>query len=101
MDQGRLLAHGALTQLLEQADSRALAISLDSEPTPAQRRALNAVPGLEIAARELRLASCTQDKLQHILSLLAAAGLAVNRVRYGCGDLEELFLQLTGRQLRD
>ena len=36
-----------------------------------------------------------------MVDALAAAGLGVSRVKYGYGNLEELFMHLTGRQLRD
>jgi hypothetical protein len=36
-----------------------------------------------------------------VVDLLGAQGLSVSRVKYGYGNLEELFLHLTGRQLRD
>lgn len=101
LDQGQVLAHGTLAQLLERYGARSLIISLDAEPTALQQAALRVIPGLESRTRELRLAECTPDRLQQLMSLLAAEGMRVARMRYGFGNLEELFLQLTGRQLRD
>ena len=101
LDQGRLLAHGTLAELLSQGDARSLIISLDSEPTAQQRTTMNGIHGLKITANELQLAACSQEHLQQLLSLLTAHRMRVARMRYGYGNLEELFLQLTGRQLRD
>jgi hypothetical protein len=36
-----------------------------------------------------------------MMALLDAQKLGISRIKYGYGDLEELFLHLTGRQLRD
>lgn len=101
LDQGQLLAHGTLTQLLNKNADRTLSVSLASAPTAQQCTALSVIPGLEIANNELRLAQCAESTFKRLIGLLANQALEINRVQYGCGNLEELFLQLTGRQLRD
>lgn len=101
LDQGRLLAHGTLAELLNRGEARTLIIGLDSELTSQQRAALHAIPSLKFTPNELQLAACGQEQLQKLMPLLAAQGISVARMRYGFGNLEELFLQLTGRQLRD
>ncbi|MGH8402721.1 MAG: ABC transporter ATP-binding protein, partial [Gammaproteobacteria bacterium] len=62
---------------------------------------LDSIPGLEIRERELRLANCAETDFKQLLALLAAEGLDISRMKYGYGNLEDLFLHLTGRQLRD
>lgn len=101
LDEGRLLARGSLNQLLNDAETRGLAITLDAPPTARQREVLNGVSGLEIEDTELHLPRCAGDELQRLMALLARENLPVSRVKYGYGNLEELFLHLTGRQLRD
>lgn len=101
LDQGRLLAHGTLTQLLKQDGEGTLLIGLNREPTPSQHAVLSTIPNLKIKTTELHLTQSSQSQLQQLLSQLSACGLSVARVRYGYGNLEDLFLHLTGRQLRD
>ncbi|MGH8369837.1 MAG: ABC transporter ATP-binding protein, partial [Gammaproteobacteria bacterium] len=101
LDDGRLLAHGTLEQLLDNAERRSLTITLASTPAPQQQRALTLISSLEIHQNVLHLAYCPEGELQRLMSVLAAEGLGINRVKYGYGNLEELFLHLTGRQLRD
>lgn len=101
LDDGRLLARGTLQQLLSDKAGRALNITLQTPPVPQQRDALQAFAGLEIHGDRLSLAECAEDKLKKLVALLAEAGLGISRMQYGCGNLEELFLHLTGRQLRD
>lgn len=101
LDDGRLLAHGTLEQLLESAASRALTITLSTAPDPKQSATLAIFPELEITGNQLRLAYCPTEQLQRLMVLLAAEGMVISRVKYGYGNLEELFLHLTGRQLRD
>ncbi|MGH8397057.1 MAG: ABC transporter ATP-binding protein [Gammaproteobacteria bacterium] len=101
LDDGRLLARGTLEQLLSSADSRSLAVTLSASPTTQQIKVLGPISGLEIRARELRLTNCTESDFKHLLALLAAEGVDISRMRYGYGNLEDLFLHLTGRQLRD
>ncbi|MGH8283066.1 MAG: ABC transporter ATP-binding protein [Gammaproteobacteria bacterium] len=101
LDDGRLLARGTLEQLLSNADSRSLVVTLSALPTTQQRKALGAIPGLEIRNRELRLANCAETDFKRLLALLAAEGVDIGRMKYGYGNLEDLFLHLTGRQLRD
>lgn len=101
LDQGRLLACGTLSQLLDDAERQRLTVSLRSVPTAEQQRALGAVAGLGIAGNELRMEDCDAEGVKRVMALLDAQKLGVSRIKYGYGDLEELFLHLTGRQLRD
>jgi ABC-2 type transport system ATP-binding protein len=101
LDEGRLLARGTLAELLGDKGSRRLTVSLRTPPTPEQRRILAAIPAHEIAGSELSVADCAEGDFKRVMELVATAGLGVSRVKYGYGNLEELFMHLTGRQLRD
>ena len=101
LDQGRLLARGTLAQLLHHGGASTLVIGLACNPTPSQQALLTDIPDLKITGTELRVAHSSTLQLQQLLSQLSACGLSVTRVRYGHGNLEDLFLHLTGRQLRD
>ncbi|HET7922962.1 MAG TPA: ABC transporter ATP-binding protein [Gammaproteobacteria bacterium] len=101
LDDGRLLARGTLQQLLGGGNGQGLAVTLAEVPTPAQHAALSALPGLVLDGVELKVTPTDGAGLNRVLALLAAQGVAVRRMKYGYGNLEELFLHLTGRQLRD
>jgi len=101
LDEGRLLARGTLTQLLGEGGSHRLGVSLNAAPTAEQRRALGALPAHEINGTEFSIEDCSEADLRRVVDALGAAGLGVSRVKYGYGNLEELFMRLTGRQLRD
>lgn len=101
LDDGSLLVEGSLEQLLGNHDGKPLTVSLASEVSAEQRRLLTARPGLELTGSELRLPHCSAIDFQTLMALLSTQGLAPSRVRYGHTNLEQLFLQLTGRQLRD
>ncbi len=101
LDEGRLLARGTLAQLLGESGSHRLSVSLKAVPSAEQRRALGALPAHEITGTEFSIENCSESDLRRVLDILAAAGLDVSRFKYGYGNLEELFMHLTGRQLRD
>ncbi len=101
LDEGALLARGTLAQLLGDRGGRRLTVTLRMAPTPEQRRAFSAASGHDVDGEEFSLAECGEAEFKRVVDLLAAQGLGVSRVKYGYGNLEELFLHLTGRQLRD
>jgi ABC-2 type transport system ATP-binding protein len=101
LDSGRLLAQGTLQQLLNDTEGHALTVSLLSEPTTQQRERLSTIQGLEVDDDRLQINSCTDAQLKQLVALLAEERLGIARLQYGYGNLEELFLHLTGRQLRD
>lgn len=101
LDQGRLLARGTLAELLGGEAGRQLTVSLKAQPMAAQLKALAVLPAHELAGSELKFAQCSPADLRRVLEMLHTQGLEVTRVKYGYGNLEELFLHLTGRKLRD
>ncbi len=101
LDEGRLLARGSLAELLGERGGRRLCVTLSAAPDAAQRRALEALPGHVLAGSELTVEDCDESGMQRVTALLASSRLGVSRMKYGHGNLEELFLHLTGRQLRD
>lgn len=101
LDDGRLLARGTLAQLLNNAAGHELSVNLTAPPSAAQQTVLQAMPGVRIDGSTLRRDRCDPDQVAELLGTLTQQGLAVSRMQYGYGNLEELFLHLTGRQLRD
>ena len=101
LDEGKLLARGTLAQLLGERGGRRLTVTLKTAPTAEQGRAFSATSGHALTGDEFSLAECSEAEFKRVVDLLGAQGLSVSRVKYGYGNLEELFLHLTGRQLRD
>lgn len=101
LDEGRLLAQGSLAQLLGERGGRRLVVNLHGSVTAVPPRALSAIPGQVSSAGEWIVEDCGEEEMKRVVDTLAGRGLGVSRIRYGYGNLEELFLHLTGRQLRD
>lgn len=98
LDQGRVLADGSLEQLL--AVDRGLQFDLAQEPSAAQWQALRArFPGVRGVAHRLHVPA--PEPAAAILAQLDSAGLRVVGHHAGYRNLEELFLELTDRGLRD
>jgi ABC-2 type transport system ATP-binding protein len=93
IDQGRVLAQGALRELLSDP-SRRLTIGCKRPPR---------VDGLVFTADAARWTCALPPEmtLEAALARIAAAGIALSSVQYGDRDLEDLFLRLTDRHLRD
>jgi ABC-2 type transport system ATP-binding protein len=101
LDDGRLLACGTLQHLLNDAAGHTFTVVFSGMPSAQQRAALGIVAGLDFHERGLCLKNCSENDLNNLMRLFADQRLGIARMQYGYGDLEELFLHLTGRQLRD
>ncbi len=99
IDHGKLLKSGTLQQLLGEQQQNLSKIQL-GEPLPA---AFALPAGIELSADKRLLSSqlLSQSELCHLLAQLSIAGIPVARFNFGLDNLEELFLQLTHRSLRD
>jgi ABC-2 type transport system ATP-binding protein len=104
MDEGRLVACGTLAQLLALSPtSEVVELRLRTPPpTVAPLRALDGVERVDAVGGEVRLyTNRAQQALPRIYRALAAMGQAVVRTRVMPVTLDEVFLELTGRALRD
>jgi len=103
IDHGRLLCCGTLQELLASGGS-ALVVQVEDGPTAAQRALLAGRCGL-IAGEEdpgrLTFALPPGCSVDETLALLRRYEMRVSNVQYGVRHLEDLFLRLTHRQLRD
>ncbi|MBB4842729.1 ABC-2 type transport system ATP-binding protein [Paucibacter oligotrophus] len=105
MDHGQLLASGTLPELYRQLPA-AQTLQLEVEDAArldlAALRALVGIKKAELRGSQLHIGL---DELgtgsQLVLQALAAAGVAVRHLSSGRANLEDVFLSLTGRQLRD
>ncbi len=94
MDRGRLVARGAPRQLLHEHFAAVL-LELPRQDFPPDARALP----LDIIEGADRIEISTHD-LDATLRLLLAAGVPLGRLRIRPANLEDLFLELTGTELR-
>jgi ABC-2 type transport system ATP-binding protein len=102
VDHGRVVAQGTLTQLLAQLPAaQQLQIDLDGPPALPP---LSALPGVKrVQAFDARLVLGVDDLevAPAVLQALAAQGRRVKHLSSGRASLEDVFLHLTGRTLRD
>jgi ABC-2 type transport system ATP-binding protein len=103
LDRGHLLLQGSLRKLLSGRDGGMLQIGLGKALPAAIKKALAPMAklGLRVSASSLSMEQCPSDLFSKITALLAAKKISLTRVKYGFGNLEELFLHLTKRNLRD
>lgn len=100
MDHGEIVAQGSMAELHRLLDKKGgVTVELE-EPAPAL--ALDGARNLTIDDRKIRfeLTDLTRD-LPRVLGELAAQGHRIAAVRTDGTSLEEVFLHLTGRSLRD
>lgn len=109
VDHGRVVAEGTLAELVRRLPAvHKLVVALDVAPDQTLLAALHAVPGVRAitsvpgkpGAVEMALDDLGRGSAL-VLQLLAARGVAVRHLGSGRVSLEDVFLDLTGRQLRD
>jgi ABC-2 type transport system ATP-binding protein len=99
IDRGRVLATGNLTALLARGGNH-IHLSLSQDPAPALRQQLAVFAGLHLDGSELVLEGDARA-LARLLDLLDSHGCAPLRIQQGVRNLEDLFMRLTQRSLRD
>ena len=108
IDQGRLLVSGSLSELLSDVATQVI---FDLEHLPetlcgelSEYATIHPGDnGASIVVFDVNGhdQSALQHRLLHVLTILERAGLQIRAVRTRHSDLERLFLELTGRSLRD
>ena len=106
IDHGRVLAADSLQQLIAAAPAQSrLTLEYDAPPDAEARAALMVLGGVNgVTAAGCVLEVATQDVgavAPRVLELLAARGLKCRRLESRRANLEDVFLALTGRSLRD
>ena len=104
MDEGQVVACGSLTELL--AHSRATeVIELRLQATPATVTPVEAIEGVqkvETVGNEIRIFTArAQHALPRIYRALSGLGHRILRTRVTPVTLDDVFLELTGKALRD
>jgi ABC-2 type transport system ATP-binding protein len=103
IDHGRVVAEGTLPALVRRLPAaQKLDIELEGEADPALLQGLPGVQGVQVLPGRWQVAldDLTQGSAA-VLQALAARGHAVRHVASARANLEDVFLALTGRQLRD
>jgi ABC-2 type transport system ATP-binding protein len=103
IDHGRVVAQGTLPELYRMLPiAQKLTLDIDGEPA---RDWLGALPGVHTVTQTSGRWTLGLDDLAlgtvAVLQALGAAGLAVRHIDSDRANLEDVFLALTGRQLRD
>jgi ABC-2 type transport system ATP-binding protein len=103
IDHGKVVASGTLNELLRLLPApQTLLLDIEGPLNPL---ALRALPGVRQVQFESGQLSVALDDLaqgaQAVLQAVAAGGASVRRLSSGRANLEDVFLALTGRQLRD
>ncbi len=98
LDHGRVLRAGLLDELLVQ-DSGMLTLAADGLPAEALTAILSRFGTVRSLGERFQLRSATPPA--EVLAALDAAGARVRHAEFGRANLEQLFLALTHRSLRD
>ncbi len=102
VDAGRVLVQDRLEALLGRASARVARIELEAALTPEQQTVAGTRLGIALESDALALELRGDEaRLAEILSTLHAVGARIACIHYGKRTLEELFLELTRRSLRD
>ena len=99
LDQGRILRQGALDELLDGDARLQVAVEEDAQE---QLAALLATFGkVTMQDGGVLLAFAAQQNPAAVLAAIQSAGLTLRHASFGRADLDELFMTLTKRSLRD
>ena len=105
MDHGKIVVEGTLAELQRSIPGKrrvGLELESDAGAALADLRALPGVVGVEAKDRELTLdVESLEGSLPGVLQTLAAHGVRYGALASDRLSLEEVFLQKTGRSLRD
>ena len=105
MDRGRVIARGSPAELLSQQAGTALELLLEDPPQEDSIAALAALSGVrsaDVEGRRVTLeADSPRDVLGGALAVLQQKGLSLRAVHLAATSLEDVFLHLTGKSLRD
>lgn len=97
LDQGQVLAEGTLSDILRSPEPL-LDIALEQVLPEAMAARYSAS---QIGEQKYRLILPSTVSLQNVLDELASAGCSVRNLSFGQHDLEQVFMRLTNRSLRD
>ncbi|MGP1683757.1 MAG: ABC transporter ATP-binding protein, partial [Giesbergeria sp.] len=100
LDQGRVLAQGALTELL-QTHKTLLQLAVEGGELERLHTVLSPFGEVSLQGAGVQLALASHDQFAVAIAAVATAGLVVSHARFGYADLEQFFMSLTHNSLRD
>lgn len=100
LDHGRVLRDGSLAELLA-ADGTRLTLRFDAPDAPEAMQLLHTYGEALLQGTTLTLTLDAQHTPAQVFAALETAALPVRQASYGGGNLEQLFMTLTHRSLRD
>ena len=100
LDQGRVLAQGALTELL-QTNQALLQLDVEGGEQERLQAVLSPFGAVSLHGADVQLALACRSQFAEAIAAVAAAGLVVSHARFGHADLEQFFMSLTHHSLRD
>jgi ABC-2 type transport system ATP-binding protein len=105
MDQGHIIAHGSLNEILTRQNGQTITIRLAAETNEHTIALLQQLPGInEIIVNQKLLSIISSqplDVIEQAISILRQQSAEVLSLSVGSMNLEQVFLQLTGTRLRD
>lgn len=100
LDQGRVLKQGVLDELLD-ADGAELQLAVASGEVERLHTLLSPFGQVIRQPRGVQLTLTARTQFGAVIAAVESAGLEISRARFGHADLEQLFMSLTRRSLRD
>ncbi|MGI9308110.1 MAG: ABC transporter ATP-binding protein [Gammaproteobacteria bacterium] len=101
IDSGQVLQRGSLESLLKSSGDSTLRVYLTEALEARIAKTLQTSIGASIDDLQITATLDHPDKVYDIVATLKESGAAIKSIHYGPRNLEELFLELTQRSLRD
>lgn len=105
IDQGRIIAQGGLAAILATNGVGIIKIRVQNAPSEGLFQRMQAVSGMRDLSRDGVMLRAVSDEpmavMAEMIRLLGEAGIGVLSFSHGVSNLEDLFLSLTGRGLRE
>lgn len=102
VDQGRAVAEGSVAELIERLPAaEQLQLQVDGDVDPVALQALPGVRELQRNGGQLRVAVDALAAAATVIQHLNRQGVQIRHLSSGRASLEDVFLHLTGKQLRD
>ncbi len=105
MDQGNIIAHGSMDELLARQNGQTIHIRLAVSANEQTLALLQQLPGVDSVTMDQKLLSINStqslDAIEQAIAILKQQSIEVLSLSVGSINLEQVFLQLTGTRLRD
>jgi ABC-2 type transport system ATP-binding protein len=101
VDHGKVVLQSSLADLLDE-QRKVLDLTLSAAPSGDQLDRLHHLGDCRIEGKRLKIyLGPAQTSLDHLLEQVRAAGLDPRQIQYGMNRLEDIYLSITKRDLRD